>query len=69
MSKQSKAKEDQQYVKEGPTCSTCKNFSSKIEMVDKGYGEYEKESNMRCSIGLFAVKKRGYCKEHCSGLK
>lgn len=65
MSKQSEAKEAQGYVaKPAPkTCMNCQHFRSEIL---QGYGfnrNYTKETNLRCGLGGFAVKKMAKCNE------
>ena len=64
MSKQSKAKEAQGYTMEQSTCANCTHYSSKVVEI-KGIfgGVYCNESNKRCSIGGFAVKKTATCKK------
>ena len=64
MSKQSEAKAQQGYVP-NPTataCMNCENYSSDFEPT-AGYGSriYNKEVNIRCGIGGFAIKKLGRC--------
>ena len=67
MSKQSDAKAIQNY-QEKPfvkTCSNCANYRS--EIVRHGYNwagaECFRETNMRCSVGGFAVKKTALCED------
>lgn len=63
MSKQSDAKLEQKYQLKPkfPMCSNCKFFKS-----DKKEGTfgYIKESNIRCGLGGFAIKKQGTCEKH-----
>ncbi len=64
MSKQSDAKEAQQY-NEKPiphVCSNCLNYRS-VVTTNKGIfgGSYQTEKNRRCAIGGFAVKKTASC--------
>lgn len=66
MSKISEAKEAQGYEPKPvfPMCSNCINLKSDIEEI-KTYGQvYKKETNIRCGIGGFAVKKQGTCELH-----
>lgn len=65
MSKESEARKKQGYVPKAvpQVCMNCVNFKSEI-VKRKDYGfEYEKETNQRCAIGGFAVKKMGSCNE------
>lgn len=61
MSKQSDAKEKQGYVAKAVprTCSMCARFTKDTETKSSVWvGEtYTVDSNLRCSIGGFAVKK------------
>jgi hypothetical protein len=61
MSKQSDAKEAQGYTRDPLNCSTCKHFTSEIEQVHSYGHTYSKETNLRCGIGGFAVKKMDRC--------
>lgn len=65
MSKQSEARIAQEYVpKYTPSiCSNCLHFSSERVFVNKDWTgkDWFKETNMRCGIGGFAVKKMGTC--------
>ena len=61
MSKQSEAKQSQCYKTMGPACSTCKHFNSKKIRDESKFGYFTKETDMRCGIGGFAVKKMGHC--------
>lgn len=68
MSKQSEAKEAQGYVaKPVPkTCANCQHFKSDNVLSYVGHfdgKEYFKESNLRCGLGGFAVKKMATCSE------
>ena len=60
MSKQSEAKERQVYVDRliPNTCSNCAHFNSEL------YKPYNREKNLRCTLGGFAVKKHGACVKH-----
>ena len=73
MSKQSDAKERQQYVdKVDPrVCGNCIHFTSEqvctnAEFVSEWNKPYFQEKNMRCLIGGFKVKKLGTCIKHQS---
>ena len=62
MTKQSKAKADQGYVPKAvpQVCGNCANFAS--DMIKPYLGNsFVKETNMRCVLGGFAVKKMGTC--------
>jgi hypothetical protein len=63
MSKQSKAKELQGYKDKAPpkSCVACKHFASTTTEETGHYGTWYKESNLRCLIGNFAVKKTAVC--------
>lgn len=60
MSKQSEAKERQEYVDRPCACSNCMHYRSKIENLGM-WITYETE--LRCGLGGFKVKKMGSCKE------
>lgn len=60
-SKVQQVKNDQGYIKKGPSCGNCVYFTS--DFVDNGYG-YPVEKNKRCGKGKFAVTKIAYCKLH-----
>ena len=68
MSKQSKAKDNQGYI-EGPipkTCATCVSLAmDRLPVVgwDGKPNGYMKETNVRCAIGGFAVRKTATCNE------
>ena len=66
MSKQSVAKIAQNYTSkaEPAYCSNCQHYDSDKEMFETGWGLYEKEKNIRCGIGGFAIKKQGVCGLH-----
>lgn len=67
MSKQSEAKAKQCYVpKITPmVCSNCKQYESTITERKGVFGSvYHDESEKRCGIGGFAVKKMGTCNLH-----
>lgn len=63
MSKQQDRKKFQQYNPKpvNKSCSNCEHFKSEFETV--GYG-YQKEINIHCGLGGFAVKKTGVCFFH-----
>lgn len=63
MSKQSIQKAAQGYVPVAPPkcCSVCKNFAMTTTETTNNYGTWIKESNLRCTIGGFAVKKMAVC--------
>jgi len=65
MSKQSEAKAKQGYVAKAipQTCCNCAHFASDIETKESYGGKWEHETNLRCKIGGFAVKKMGTCDE------
>ena len=64
MSKQSEAKARQGYDEKPipSVCSRCEHFRSD-DTVMLDYGGWIKESNLRCAIGGFAVRKTATCKE------
>ncbi len=65
-SKQALAKLAQGYVPKpvAKICSNCQHFAS-VKTVESGYyGTWEKESNVHCGIGGFAVKKMATCLKH-----
>lgn len=65
MSKQSKAKAEQNYRKVADTCANCAHFSSKIEKLKPTfYGPWEKETDKHCTLGGFAVGKTATCDQH-----
>lgn len=67
MSKQSTNKEIQGYQASPivPTCSNCTFFKSKIvRTYYASLNYYDREKNLRCGIGGFAVKKHGTCLKH-----
>lgn len=61
MSKQSEAKQAQGYDPKpvNPVCMNCKHYRSKLTELAGGWID---ESEKRCGIGGFAVKKMGSCK-------
>jgi len=64
MSKQSEAKARQCYV-EKPlphVCSKCEHFRSDEEVM-LSYGGWIKETNLRCALGGFKVKKTATCRK------
>lgn len=66
MNKKAQAKESQFYRAKPkfPMCSNCKHFE--MDVIEKNsYGTiYNVESNLRCGLGGFAVKKQATCGEH-----
>lgn len=67
MSKQSDAKREQGYApKVTPaTCGNCRHYESTItEHQDYMLVITVTESNQRCGLGGFAVKKLGWCRMH-----
>jgi hypothetical protein len=69
MSKQSEAKEKQGFQKECPKCSNCKFFKSEKFIEETRWGNYEREQNIRCSLGEFKVGKSNWCNQHSFGDK
>lgn len=72
MSKQAEAKEQQGYTPkaEPRTCATCRHFQFATLVSREWCGkEYYKDTNLRCGIGGFAVKKMGTCNKHERNLK
>ena len=68
MSKQTEAKERQQYAAKclPQTCSRCAYFQFDRVQTNAAYPQfapYFEDKNMRCGIGGFAVKKMGTCAE------
>lgn len=64
MSKQSEAKERQGYqAKPVPaTCVNCAYYASEFKQVKTRWGmPYTKETNLRCGLGGFAIKKTATC--------
>ena len=62
MSKQSAAKDFQGYTTAQHVCATCTHYASqKVDYEGVFGGTYINESNKRCSIGGFAVKKMATC--------
>ena len=57
MSKQSHVKAIQGYRTKPDTCSNCRHYQSKIEMIR--YCQVESEK--RCGLGGFAVNKTSVC--------
>ena len=64
VSKTQKAKDAQEYVGYPQQCNTCKNFTSKLDVIPaSGWSRgYKIEKNKRCSIGGFAIKSTASCK-------
>ena len=63
MSKQSENKEKQGFRKDAPCCSNCVNFTFEKKPLEWD-PKYFKDTNLRCSIGGFAVGKSNWCKLH-----
>lgn len=72
MSKQSEAKVAQGYIDKAipQTCGTCVHMQLDLELpkwMQKQGGsavwddKYKQETNLRCGIGGFAIKKMGTC--------
>jgi len=63
MSKVKKAKEEQGYQESPkfPTCNNCIHYKS--DLVLNQYN-YQQETNVRCGIGDFAIKKLSTCRQH-----
>jgi hypothetical protein len=63
MSKASEAKKIQGYVDKAipRTCMTCNHFTHDTITQTHGYGSFTRDTNLRCSIGGFAVKKMATC--------
>ena len=47
-----------------PNCGNCKNFKFDSQSISEYGRVYNKQSNLRCGIGNFAVGKSNWCKEH-----
>lgn len=70
MSKQSEAKERQNYRTNPNCCSNCAHY--KFDIVEKQYKAFDvlktwhqtEEKNKRCTFGKFAVKKSAVCDMH-----
>ena len=66
MSRQAEARTAQVYDPKPrhPMCMNCR-FFTKDSKVETGYfGDYTRETNLRCSKGNFAVKKTANCQDH-----
>ncbi len=64
MSRQSEAKNRQEWRKKGPTCADCVGFRSEFKNIDSGYEIYTKEFNLHCAVGEFTTGKSSWCKEY-----
>ena len=73
MSKQSEAKMRQGYTTEVKNCSNCANYSSDRKLpawmvgnstYEDNAHRYEVESNVRCGLGGFAIKKTASCEQY-----
>lgn len=68
MSKQSEARERQNYRETLDTCGNCTHYKS--QRVDKSYDAYNgkhvwtEEKHKHCSIGGFSVKKMATCDKY-----
>jgi len=60
MSKQSEAKDRQDYTRELKTCGNCAHFKCDSEK----WNGYITERNLRCGIGGFKVHKTATCNEY-----
>lgn len=68
MSKQSEAKDRQQYTPKliPNVCGNCAHYKSSTTTRQGIFGgTYTDEANKHCGIGGFAVKKMGSCAEWC----
>ena len=64
MSRQSEAKESQGYSAKAPSCKSCINYMSEVEMKPASFSwtqPYSVEKNRRCGVGGFAVSPAGHC--------
>jgi hypothetical protein len=57
MSRQSEAKESQNYTREIKNCSNCRHFSCDTEKQSR----YVVQRNLRCGIGGFKIHKTALC--------
>ena len=64
MSEQDEAKERMGYSLNpiAAVCPNCKNYRSEIKKKSYGSWETHYETNKRCLIGGFVVKKKASCK-------
>lgn len=63
MSKQSEAKKSQGYkMTSSISCRNCKRLQFDRSTTTWGGVEYHNDTNLRCIVGEFAVKKTGTCK-------
>lgn len=60
-SKQAAAKEAQGFRKESPRCGNCAHFRLEKYREVTRYGSFNRERNLRCSLGGFKVGKSNYC--------
>jgi hypothetical protein len=70
MSKQAEAREAQGYRTEPRNCSNCAHYRSDITEHPPAFSwgnPYTTESNRRCSLGSFAVKKTATCDRWAAG--
>jgi hypothetical protein len=65
MSKQSEAKENQNYRKQPMCCQHCAHFSSEFKDRRPAWSSSNyvitEEKNIRCNLGGFAVQKTASC--------
>ena len=67
MSKQSVAKEQQNYRKGLDCCGNCVNYTSEVTLHPPAFSwssPYTTEKGMRCTLGGFAVNKTAVCDKH-----
>ena len=62
MSDKKKAKQDQGYEFDGYCCPHCIHLKTTPVESDPIYGTRNDKLTLRCGIGGFKVKKRGFCK-------
>lgn len=60
MSRQSEAKEAQNYTREIKNCANCKHFTCDTDE----HGMYIVQRNLRCGIGGFKIHKTAVCDIH-----
>jgi hypothetical protein len=57
-------KEKQGFKKECPKCSNCIFFKSEKFIEENKWGNYNREQNIKCSLGDFKVGKSNWCIKH-----
>lgn len=58
-------KKEMGLMKKGPTCSTCKHFTTEKEKRMGWNGvEFTVEKKLRCGLGGFKIGKSQWCKRH-----